>query len=489
MDKKSLGKGTALLSLKATAATTASSDESNHFILVACDGDGQNQKLLTVSDNGKVCSVSWGDEYISSQLATTTLWRQEFVSGELCYISNPHADERLQCNLYGKLTMDSNWGGWEVWRLIQIPNTGIVLITSWTHDQKVLCSDPDGNVYSTENKLGEWEKWTIEKQSDKGVLIRSVTHKRFLTIAPGKGNGLCTSLEATNSDYCYWSFEPAHRNVFYLSSKAHDKRLGCNPEHCLYTTDNRKHWEEWKIVIANDGLVSIQSDAHGSVRYLTPSKNGINEGFELVETEQLWDLQDSPLGGVCFLSKDDGRYLICNSDGTASLKHFSESSDEERTWLLEPRMPNSLSGDQLMKMTVAGIAGLGAIIAAPFAVMGVVGALGFTSGGIAAGSIGAGMMSAEAIAAGGGVVAGGTVATLQSIGAAGLGFAGASAAMGGGAVVGSTIVGSTAACVLKSDHQSNLSSNDDGNDSDVGDWSFAGWRNWPTGARKPHGIE
>lgn len=45
-----------------------------------------------------------------------------------------------------------------------------------------------------------------------------------------------------------------------------------------------------------------------------------------------------------------------------------------------------------------------------------IGALGFTSAGIAAGSVAAKMMSAAAIANGGGVAAGSSVAVLQSIG-------------------------------------------------------------------------
>ncbi|XP_042295066.1 interferon alpha-inducible protein 27-like protein 2A [Sceloporus undulatus] len=50
----------------------------------------------------------------------------------------------------------------------------------------------------------------------------------------------------------------------------------------------------------------------------------------------------------------------------------------------------------------------------------VLGALGFTSAGIAAGSVAAKMMSASAIASGGGIAAGGPVAMLQSVGATGL---------------------------------------------------------------------
>ncbi|VDI00724.1 Hypothetical predicted protein [Mytilus galloprovincialis] len=60
--------------------------------------------------------------------------------------------------------------------------------------------------------------------------------------------------------------------------------------------------------------------------------------------------------------------------------------------------------------------GAGSIAAAPV----VLGAAGFTGGGIAAGSMAARMMAWSAAANGGGVAAGGVVAILQSAGAAGL---------------------------------------------------------------------
>ncbi|XP_048218073.1 interferon alpha-inducible protein 27-like protein 2A [Perognathus longimembris pacificus] len=68
--------------------------------------------------------------------------------------------------------------------------------------------------------------------------------------------------------------------------------------------------------------------------------------------------------------------------------------------------------------TVAAAVGGGAlaVLAVPVAL----GALGFTSAGIAASSVAAKMMSAAAVANGGGVAAGSLVATLQSVGAAGL---------------------------------------------------------------------
>ncbi|KAG7226135.1 hypothetical protein INR49_014229, partial [Caranx melampygus] len=65
---------------------------------------------------------------------------------------------------------------------------------------------------------------------------------------------------------------------------------------------------------------------------------------------------------------------------------------------------------------VGTVCAVGAVASVPL----VLGAVGFTSAGIAAGSVAAKMMSATAVANGGGVAAGSTVAVLQSIGAAGV---------------------------------------------------------------------
>ncbi|XP_078093297.1 interferon alpha-inducible protein 27-like protein 1 [Mustelus asterias] len=81
----------------------------------------------------------------------------------------------------------------------------------------------------------------------------------------------------------------------------------------------------------------------------------------------------------------------------------------------------------------AAVTAVGAVIAAPV----VLGAVGFTSAGIAAGSFAASMMSTAAIANGGGVAAGSLVAVLQSAGVIGLSV-GAKAAVGiGGGLIGS----------------------------------------------------
>jgi hypothetical protein len=82
---------------------------------------------------------------------------------------------------------------------------------------------------------------------------------------------------------------------------------------------------------------------------------------------------------------------------------------------LEAALPHTVSGKQIWSWVGLGVGSTVLAVAMPFAVMGVVGAMGFGAGGIAAGSMGAGMMSAEAIAVGGGIAAGGTVATLKHL--------------------------------------------------------------------------
>jgi hypothetical protein len=141
-------------------------------------------------------------------------WEMEFTSGELCFISNPTINQRLRCNVIGNLSLSQQWKGWEVFRFIEASsssfmmetttaggasnttttadsinnnnndnNGGDLIISSWTHHTKVLASDPDGNVFTTENRLGHWERWRVLKVPDGGgVWIQSVAHGRVLAV-------------------------------------------------------------------------------------------------------------------------------------------------------------------------------------------------------------------------------------------------------------------------------------------------------------------
>mmetsp|Transcript_21630 Transcript_21630/g.30936 ORF Transcript_21630/g.30936 Transcript_21630/m.30936 type:complete len:394 (-) Transcript_21630:293-1474(-) len=346
------------------------------------------------------------------------------VSGhELCYISHPNYDKRLSCNILGNLKMKKNWAGWEVWRFTKVNDDGHFIITSWTHDHKVLCSNPDGGVFTTENKHGSWEMFKISPHPNKnGVRIESVEHGRYLAFS---GHDLYTMDKEEDTA---WHLEPATIH-FFISSTCHDKRLSSSHDH-PFTHHNRKPWEKWVIEPTNDqiGHFILRSLEHG--KYLGSEEDG---RLNVSEGKHRWVIISSPHDGVFIQSVEHERKLACNDNGHA---YTSEDSGGWETWRLEPIMPGTISGKQIWSFVGIGVATVVTAVAIPFAAMGVVGAMGFGAEGIAAGSMAAGMMSAEAIAGGGAVAASGTVATLQSIGVVGLGAAGASAAAGAGALVG-----------------------------------------------------
>lgn len=344
--------------------------------------------------------------------------------------------------------MDHKWNGWEVWRFTKLDEEGTFLITSWTHDNKVLCSNGEGGVFTTENKGGSWERWNISLHPNgHGVRIRSVEHGRYLAYS---GQDIYTMDKEEDTA---WNLVPAHGNRFFISATCHDKRLSSSIGH-PFTSGNRKAWEVWVVEPVNNqiGHFTIRSQEHG--KYLA----SLNDGRIIVrESQQHWTIHASPHGGFFIQSVDDCRKLSCNDNGDPFTADTSSDGGWE-TWHLEAVLPHTISGKQIWSWVGIGVTTITLAVSMPFAVMGIVGAMGFGSGGIAAGSMAAGMMSAEAIASGGAVAAGGTVASLQSIGAVGLGVAGASAAATTGAVVGGLVSsGAAAASGGLSNHQRRIS--------------------------------
>lgn len=177
------------------------------------------------------------------------------------------------------------------------------------------------------------------------------------------------------------------------------------------------------------------------------------------------------------VSSKHHRYISINADGKLKTIYYGKSiPDHSALWSLEPCMPATITGNKMQNLAIGGTLVALTVVAAPFAVMGVVASLGFGAGGIAAGSVAAGMMSAEeAVASGGIVAAGGTVATLQSIGAAGLGVFGTSVSLGAGSLVGASIVGISAA-IPSGGRSSNLGSAEIVSSCEKR--PFCDWRSW-----------
>lgn len=395
-----------------------------------------SDKYLCCRDNGDVSGLMDTDTYHSGQ----EVWDIELLSGELCFISSPVLNKRLSCHPWGgKLSLCSNWKGWEVWRFIEAGD-GHVRISNWTHTNKFLCSDNNGNVWTTDNHRGDWELWDVERAPDgsDGVVIKSVSHDRFLEAAP-KGSPIGTS-EGFKGYSTTWHTDAGNSREFYINSVQYDKRIGSSTDG-VYSTQNRKGWEVWIMEKETNGLISLRSKDHGKT--LGSDSMGNVYVTEMASESELWKLEKLCEKGIHIKSANHDRFLSCPENGHIST--LDSVPNAAVTWFLEPCLPSTITGNKMRNLTIGGSVAVATVVTAPFAIMGAIAGLGFGAGGIAAGSAGAAMMSAEAAAAGGMIAAGGTVATLQSIGAAGLGIAGTSAALGAGAVVGASAIGISAA--------------------------------------------
>jgi hypothetical protein len=134
-----------------------------------------HDKNISCNENGEIYALN-------EKMQDNSTWKIEFLTGELCFISVPAFAKCLTCDPKGNLGMSDNWQGWEVFRFIELGD-GNVLISSWTSNaKKVLCSDEYGTLSTTENFLGDWEKWSIQKSpiGSNGVVIKSVSHGRYL---------------------------------------------------------------------------------------------------------------------------------------------------------------------------------------------------------------------------------------------------------------------------------------------------------------------
>jgi hypothetical protein len=296
--------------------------------------------------------------------------------------------------------------------------------------------------------------------------------------------------DMTGLDYV-WHLDAAHRQRFFLNTCARKlnqvKRVGnsspqspklgfiplpgsqSNPTITTLTSD-RELAQQWEPIVDDDDIIILRNCETG--RYLgslsggevlAVSSPGEGEKWIKVATKSL-DAHPSMEGSVELISFKFGRKLTWDSrNGTLSTTvvypdEEIDGAEQTTCWHISPVMPCSMSAEQRRNLIIAGSVAAVAVVVAPFAVTGVVAALGFGTEGIVASSAAARMMSTAAVAGGGAIEAGGTIATLQSIGAAGLGAMGTSAALGGGAVVGGTIFGTTAAVT----HRQQVHSAEDG---------------------------
>ena len=462
-------------------------EERDCGFLYRIQSDAHPGRFLAMKSDGHIHAD--GD---LSQDNRDLLWRLEINSGQLVmFRTSTGCNKNLSCDWSGNLEMKTNRKGWEVWRVISVPEskTDEVFINSWTHLGKNLSSHPDGRLFTTCAR-GGWEKWrvipleTVTVPEEHGghsraklVLIQNSHHKhRFLAWKDGQIRALELHKDGVEDLYTrseeeriqflqgldlqssmQWQLASPNDNTYFLSSPHTDRRIGASNEGVFHTT-NRLGWEEWRLEAHPDrleeGVFNFRNLAHN--RYLGSKPEGDLMVQPHKQAWEEWQLVRAPRGGFFIRSfHHQDRFLRVNEENNRIYtEHVADGNFDNIlqvdhfVWNLEPKLPGTISGPQALTIGAAALGALGMAIAAPFAVMGVVGAMGFTSGGIAAGSMAAGMMSAEAVAAGGAIAAGGTVATLQSIGAAGLGVGGVLASVGVGAGLGAVTVGGTSYAVL-----------------------------------------
>ncbi len=343
------------------------------------------------------------------ELTTTTaghaaVWELEFTSGELCFISNPVMHTQIRCNVFGQLSLSSVFQGWEVFRFIEV-GYGYVVISSWTHCHKYLSSDPDGKVFTSENRLGYWEKWRLEK-AENGVYIISVAHPgRYMTVGREGEEPLQTTTKPT--DFAKWHLDAAHGNLYYLSSTGSGNKLQVSSRRKgPFLSEHRRDWEEWKMERTAEGDITLWSKAHE--KYLGCNSNGQIHTTSTKGDWSLWEMDESPYGGIFLRSKAHQRTLAVLQDVLCTTQN---SSTEAETFRLEPRLPATISGPRLAALGAAGAVGIALTVAMPYGVVGAMEAagLGATELSILAG------VSAEALAGGGALLGAGVLGTTAAM--------------------------------------------------------------------------
>lgn len=257
------------------------------------------------------------------------------TGGELCFISSTHGDRRIQCNIFGNVTMNKNWKGWEVWRFVRSDRQdGSFYISSWTHSDFYLSSHPEGHVTSSKNQL-EWELWKVERSENAdSVRILSLEHNRWLQFRDGN---LTTIEHSGLSHNCLWTLNTANLGKFFLHCNEPNKQIGCpqNADGVPFLTDNRKEWEVWKLQKAEggNGCFTIRSNAHGW--YLRPNPESDQVYLSGESASDKWHLEKH--GESMAIVSSSGRCLRCSPEGHFYMFNLQDDKAPCTSWSLEPK--------------------------------------------------------------------------------------------------------------------------------------------------------
>ena len=383
----------------------------------------------TITNHGSfvTCCAARAAIQSTQKQAPTTLWKLEYCTGELCYIHHQppksqmatsfmdtmkakmtnntsapptrRASQKLMCDNLGRVRMTNKFGGWEVWRFLHAGN-GQVRISSWTHQDYFLMCDIKGRVMITEDRWSDATLWKVERASLEGLSIQSTKYKRYLTRQDG--NGSLSALTMFVRSMALWQFTAAHRQNYYLSSPAQDKRLSLLKNNSIATSRHRRDCEIWELVALEHGFVMLRSQKWGTFLKCDNQKLGVSKDpqEEVVLQSCIWKIIPSPISsrfehqggafgsGSCIVSAmDHGLAVSCHSE-TGELRLVQQNETISECWNLEPCMPDSLQQWQINLM-VGGVIGAAVL---PVVAMGAASAI----AGSAAAGAGAGAGTAAA---------------------------------------------------------------------------------------------
>lgn len=327
-------------------------------------------------------------------------WSLEYLSGELCFLSHATRGRYLWSNITGKIGMSDKRQAGEVWRFIEAGN-GELYINAWSRSRLFLCTDHKHRVFTSMNRQCKGSKWVVSKSNTSGVWIQSVDYRRYLAL---DGMTPCTTEEATADA---WQLDAAHCNTFFLYSPSLQMTLShCQRSDEIIMTDTLKTAE--KFVIESNQNDSYTIRAYGSRNYIGATKDGKLTMSKTVNETELWNISESPAGGV-YIASSLYHYPLMGKQDELLLSSVDPNTDEEDddddqhlqtlSWVLQPAgLPNMISDTKVMAMVGAGVGALALSVVVPVAVVGI-------------GSIFMEAVAAETVILGvsGGLLAGGAV--------------------------------------------------------------------------------
>lgn len=328
---------------------------------------------------------------------------EQSSGSELCYLSFRGKAGLPQhlfgCNLSGGLFASDTYGGWEVWRITTSSSSSnndndssqkdeegpiFVKITSWTHKNKILCSDETGKVFTktmisattspqnqdemasqeaeqetdNEDEDNDDSLWKIEHAGEDGLWIRSVAHDRLLVLVENNNNNnskndtkqritvtptTVSTISAGKSSqrlFC-WHAEPAHRNNFRICTtadtqdetkttanattkwldKQDDKQKG--PRVAL--TEKPHKAPVWKIEFVEPGYVRLQVKKDDSSKddhgFYCVSYHRQSSSIVLLTTADLDDDEESFVWKIGKANDRDANAFVLSQEGPVFLAH------------------------------------------------------------------------------------------------------------------------------------------------------------------------